>query len=158
MEEVWKILRQTKTVSYHCYEDREVYSHFYPQDLIQTQINEVEKHLQVNASNEPREDMTDSILEIAADMFLLLNSCPKTLKTWFLFYADLFENHSLDMIVLKLNRILKGKTTSQNEPLKIIAMKLFNRITSDFSLMHPEYQRTLIGKRDSTWITGSLKL
>ena len=115
MEEVWKILRQTKKVSYYCYEN-EVYSNFYPQDLIQTQINEVEKRLQVNASSEPREDMTDSLLEIAADMFLLLNSCPKPLKTWFLFYADLFGNKSLDMIVLKLNRILKGKTTSQNEP------------------------------------------
>ena len=40
-------------------------------------------------------NISDSSLKTAAEMFLFLNSCPKDFKSWFLFYEDLFQNDPL---------------------------------------------------------------
>ena len=80
------------------------------------------------------ENMTKKTLEIAAKMYFYLNSCSDEIKSWLIFYSDLFKNHQTDHIVLSLNRILRSDYTSRNNKFKSIAEKLFDKTTDLFIL------------------------
>ena len=74
----------------------------------------LQNQLKITSSELIFENMTFWDLQTAAEMFLFLNSCPKDFKSWFLFYEDLFQNDPLEVMVLKLNRILKGNFKNMN--------------------------------------------
>ena len=158
VEEVWSILRKSKSVSFDCTNIHDsTHQDFYALAEIQDQLNKVETQLQSdsNADTTPIDDISDSTLELAAEMFLYLNGCLKPMKSWVLFYQDLFENQPPDVIVLKLNRILKGENMSPtNNNLKSIASKLFRRVTSLFHLKYKEIQNVTKGSGDSSLTEG----
>ena len=69
-------------------------------------------------------------------MFIYLNFCPDSLNPWFLFYKELFENKSPNVIALTLNRILKGNISDETDDLKKIAKTLLNKLTGLLSLQY----------------------
>ena len=101
---------------------------------VMSNIKEVEHELKINSSIQIIENISISLLETAGKMFLYLNSCPDHLKPWFFMYTDLFQSQTANQIILTLNRILKVDDSHQNKALKTIAAKLFDRITTLFSL------------------------
>ena len=60
------------------------------------QMVKVESDLHITSNEQIMENMTAENLKKAAEMFLYVNSCPDPLKSWFLFYINLFERKSPD--------------------------------------------------------------
>ena len=60
------------------------------------QMEKVECDLDITSNDQIMENMTAENLKKAAEMFLYVNSCPDPLKSWFLFYINLFERKSAD--------------------------------------------------------------
>ena len=111
---------------------------FYPSSTQTYLVNEVEKLLNISKKDKHRindrlNEMTRPILNFASDLFFNLMVCSDSLKPWFLFYTDLFQNQSPQKIVLTLNRILKGNKTHWNKKLKDIAQKNFEEVSSSLS-------------------------
>ena len=149
----WDSLKKVRDISY---ERCEVYeSVLYEKDMMKSQIEDLSKVLNLNSSGDVDTDVTDSTLKTAADMFLYLNSCPDDLRSWFLFYEDLLSKKSLEVILLQLNRILKGGYSQNNKKLKTIAKKVFERVTILFSSKYKEIQNISQGLGDSTWNGGT---
>ena len=145
-----------KKVRYISYERCEVtVTNLYKEDMMKSQVEDLSKILNLNTSGDVDTDVTDSTLKTAADMFLYLNSCPDDLRSWFLFYEDLLSKKSLEVILLQLNRILKGGYSQNNKKLKTIAKKVFERITTLFSSKYKEIQNISQGLGDSTWNGGT---
>ena len=94
----------------------------------------IENQLKMISNSMIFENMTKKTLEIAAKMYFYLNSCSDEIKSWLIFYNDLFKNHQADQIVLSLNRILRSDHTSRNNKFKSIAEKLFDKTTDLFIL------------------------
>jgi len=106
-------------------------------------VAEVEKQLPIESSDLRLKNVTSNDLILAAEMFLYLKMSHGTLKPWFIFYGDLFQQtENVGQIILTLNRLIQG---SQNE-IKIIARKIFKRLTNMLSLKYEEIQN-LIPKR-----------
>ena len=96
----------------------------------------VESQLKIISNSMIFENMTKKTLDIAAEMYFYLNSCSDEIKSWLIFYNDLFKNHQTDHIVLSLNRILRSDYTSRNNKFKSIAEKLFDKTTDIFILKY----------------------
>ena len=111
-------------------------------------VSEVETKLKIKSSDVVFEDMTDSMIEKAAKMYLYLVTCSDPIKPWFLFYSNLFLTQTPDEIILTLNRIMKGRKTPQNEYFKMIASKLLDRTKSLIS------QYDSFEKRESKYDKG----
>ena len=60
------------------------------------QMTKLEDDLSITSNEKIMENMTAENLKKAAEMFLYVNSCPDPLKSWFLFYINLFERKSPD--------------------------------------------------------------
>ena len=96
---------------------------------LEDQVAAVEKYLKIESSYLIFENMTTKDLEIATEMFIYLNTCPGSMKPWFVFYKQLFEHETPQHIILTLNRILKDSKNSNNDIFKILAQKLLKRMT-----------------------------
>ena len=94
----------------------------------------VQSQLKIISNSMIFENMTKKTLDIAAEMYFYLNSCSDEIKSWLIFYSNLFKNHQTDHIVLSLNRILRSDYTSRNNKFKSIAEKLFDKTTDLFIL------------------------
>ena len=66
------------------------------------QMVKVESDLHITSNEQIMENMTAENLKIAAEMFLYVNSCPDPLKSWFLFYINLFERKTPDQGIMIL--------------------------------------------------------
>ena len=119
---------------------------FYPPSTQTYLVDEVEKLLSISKKDKHRKkdrlnEMTRPILNFASDLFFNLMVCSDSLKPWFLFYTDLFQNQSPQKIVLTLNRILKGNKTYRNKKLKDIAQKIFEEVSYSLSLTNAEIDK-----------------
>ena len=97
---------------------------------IQTNIEKVENLLKINSSYFTSHNISEYQLEIAASMYIYLNSCP---NKWILFFHDLFESNSLKTIALTSRILLK---TSKSETDQIIAEKIWNKLTDILNFNH----------------------
>ena len=86
------------------------------------------------------EDMTEASLETAANMYVYLMSCPETLMPWFKFYSNLIKKKSLDEIALTLNRIMKERNIPQHDGLRVVASKIFGKISTVFGFQYKVFQ------------------
>ena len=98
-------------------------------------VGAVEQKLLIGSTKIRYKNMTTKDLQIAAEMFLYLNSCPEILKPWIVFYKDLFGNQPANVIVLTLNRMLKADNSSKNEEFKNITKVDFFVSSVSFALM-----------------------
>ena len=69
-------------------------------------------------------------------MFVYLTSCSASIKSWFLFYEDLFSEQNPAQIIVALNRVLKGEDTPENMDMKTIARKLFLKLDKILSFKY----------------------
>ena len=56
------------------------------------QVEAVEQKLQIVSSEQINDNLTNKELKTAGEIFLYLNSCPKTIEPWIVFYKTLFQN------------------------------------------------------------------
>ena len=78
-------------------------------DTTLSNVKEVENETNIESTDMVLENITLANLKIATEMFMYLNTCPDTLRSWILLYTNMFKNQSPDKILLTLNRILTGK-------------------------------------------------
>ena len=149
----WDSLKKIRNISYKKCEDSDYV--LYNEEIMKSQIEDLSKTLNLNASGDVNIDVTESTLKTAAEMFLYLNSCPDDLRSWFVFYEDLLQKKPIEVILLQLNRILKGGYSQNNKKLKTIAKKVFERVTTLFSFKYEQIQNISQGLGDSTWNGGS---
>ena len=93
---------------------------------ILSRVKAVEQILKIESSENLNDNLTNAELQTAAEMLLYLNMCPDTIKPWLLFYKDLFQTQSPDLIILTLNRLVK--TSSKTEHFGKIAETLYQRM------------------------------
>ena len=118
---------------------------------VKNQVNEVMDKLGINSTIQQYDNMTDVIMERAANMFMYLIFCPKDTKPWIFFYTDLFKNEHVDKIVLTLHRILKSKASPKNEKFQLIARKLYTKITTILSFKSKDIQNMIQGITEPFW-------
>ena len=140
----------------------------YTQSVTLTQVEAVEKQLDIDPIELTYPNVTKKDLTTAAELFIYLNICPdkihtdKTLsnlqqwfKSWFIFYNDLFQTQTPYHIILTLNRIIKSSRLQETKD-----VKLFKKAASLFSLKYEEIQRMLPGGPTNvshTWHHTSIK-
>ena len=95
---------------------------------ILSQVEEVEQMQPSQSSEQILEIWTREEIQTAGDLFLYLTMCPDAIKPWLVFYRDLFKTHSLDQIILSLNRQMKRPQTKSNEFFKNLADIFLKRI------------------------------
>ena len=77
---------------------------YYASGIVRDMIDDLAFQLESNAISFPRtENISNTTLNTAGEMFLYINFCPDSLKPWLLFYEDLFEKHLATNILLTLN-------------------------------------------------------
>ena len=149
IDNIWRIVRNIKAkLSFEksCTNDG-IYNCREFDNEIKPQVDELQKVLKINATDEINENVTKENLNVAAEMFLYINSCSKPLKPWFIFYQELFQNHSPDQIILTLNRIMK---TNRDKKLLSISKKLLHKINSLLSLKYEEIENVIQGKNQKS--------
>ena len=119
---------------------------------IEKQVNKIESKVYVTPPDSPEsilENMDNTTLKHAADMFIYLNSCPQSIKSWILLYKDLIMWKTRDVLVLTLNRILKAESIGQNDEFKEIAKSILEKVQIDLSLQYKEILNINNGKMKS---------
>ena len=119
---------------------------------IEKQVNKIESKVYVTPPDSPEsilENMDNTTLKHAADMFIYLNSCPQSIKSWILLYKDLILWKTRDVLVLTLNRILKAESIGQNDEFKEIAKSILEKVQIDLSLQYKEILNINNGKMES---------
>ena len=119
---------------------------------IEKQVNKIESKVYVTPPDSPEsvlENMDNTTLKHAADMFIYLNSCPQSIKSWILLYKDLIMWKTRDVLVLTLNRILKAESVNENDDFKEIAKNILEKVQIDLSLRYKEILNINIGQIES---------
>ena len=98
----------------------------YEDSVIQSNVEAIEKMLNITSSDLTFNNMTSEKLKTAAEIFMYLNSCSLDLIPLINFFKDLLMNKSPDIILLTLNRFLKVRETSDNKNFKMVLQKIFN--------------------------------
>ena len=141
--EIEKKLRFIKSqfIAKHC----PIYQQLHYHEVIASQINELEKMLQIKSSDKIFENMTKKTLQKAAEKFIYLTSCSETVRSWFFFYENLFTKQPPAQIIVALNRLLKGRTTPENMSMKTLARKLFSKLDNVLSLKYADIMNMSTG-------------
>ena len=105
----------------------------YEDSVIQSNVEAIEKMLNITSSDLTFNNMTSEKLKTAAEIFMYLNSCSLDLIPLINFFKDLLMNKSPDIILLTLNRFLKVRETSDNKNFKMVLQKIFNTTFDVFS-------------------------
>ena len=119
---------------------------------IEKQVRKIESKVYVTPPDSPEnilENMDNTTLKHAADMFVYLNSCPQSIKSWILLYKDLIDVSNRDVLVLTLNRILKAESIDRNDEFKDIAKSILEKVQIDLSLQYKEILNINNGKIES---------
>ena len=77
---------------------------------IRSLLDHLEKEINVNTSEQIFENVTNANLKKAGEMFAYLVFCYDIANDWFKFYEQLFHEHTLNQIILALNKISKERT------------------------------------------------
>ena len=134
VDEIWDAVKKIKQgTSIHTDCSEVVATNvMYGLNFILPQVKAVEQILNMVSSELILENITSEDLKNGAEMFIYLNYCPGNLKSWFVFYKDLFQNQSPSQIMLTLNRMMKVATTPRNKFFKNLAHMLLEKTTSYF--------------------------
>ena len=140
---IWIVVKNIKSefISKNCPTWQQLHS----REIIRSQITKVEEHLKVTTSEQIFENMTETELQPAAEMFIYLTTCSQSVKSWYFFYEDLFTQHSTAEIIVTLNRVLKGERTQKNMNTKRIATNIFKKLDHFLSLKYFEVKNMTKG-------------
>ena len=146
VKNIWKIVKSIKSELSFDIECRLGPEHLLYDDKV-PQENLLLDHLGIKSTELRFERIGEENLRTAAEIFIYLNTCPESLKSWFLFYQDLFYNQSPNQIILTLNRMMKSKRTSETENFLNIAETVFKEASTLLSLKYEEIQSLNPGTR-----------
>ena len=134
-----------------------------------SQITAVEMSLKIEASEYRYENITSESLVTAAEMFIYLTICPgkfnsvnptearqKWFQAWYRLYNDLFNTHSLDQILLTLNRLMKSGSRDKNDLQR--NQKLFKKTATLLKLTYANIHRLLPGLTSSNISEDKVKI
>ena len=110
-----------------------------------TQVKAVEQKLQIESTEEIFQNMTDEILNAVAEMYIYLISCPDPVKPWIILYQNLLQTESPDLILLTLNRLMKGTGKRKNNLIHV-AEYLFRNVTSLLSKKQEKTENDTTGR------------
>ena len=71
------------------------------------------------------------------------------MNQWLFFYNKLFQIQTPDIIILSLNRIMKSHSERQDGKLKDIAKKIFEKVSTTFSLKYEEIHK--VERGEAVW-------
>jgi len=77
---------------------------------------------------------TKNQLDVAGEMYIYLNMCPKFMDDWIQLYANIIQNFSPDYIVQALNRIIITGRMKRDATIEDIARKILIKHDKVFSL------------------------
>ena len=97
-------------------------------------IENIGKELNETVSHKIIDNIEEETYETAGEMFLFLNLCPKLMNEWIIFYVNLFQNSSPDVMAQALNRILKIGNEKKDKLNHQIAQKIFMNFKEKFSV------------------------
>ena len=122
----------------------------YKIETIESLLESVKQSLGLNSSENDflytDKNMTVEEMKIAAEMFMYLNTCPGNLKSWFVFYKDLFETKAPDEIILTLNRIvLSTKRHQMKNDYHKMAIKFLKKTSILLDLKYEDIQKLFTG-------------
>ena len=138
-DKVWSVLQDIRSdISF----DKKCGSHGLYSDVVEAQVQKVEERLTIKSHDTRLDNVTNKDLQSGAEMFIYLNICQDLQRSWFLFFTYLLQNQPLDKILLTLNRIFKGGAAKRTS----ISQKIFNNITSMFSLKYELVHNIMNGK------------
>ena len=125
VDNIWKIVKKItlQTIDEYCGGTYTAWD---------TRLMLLEQELQIKIDR-TFENVTVKNLQLAGEIFIYFNTCPKSWKPWFKFYDDLFQTKSPSQILLTLNRLFKTDTinTPDSEDLKTVVQKIFNNVITD---------------------------
>ena len=150
-DDLWNILKKVKLEKLSKKVCTNGQIDFNGETSVKNQVNEVMDKLGINSTIQQYDNMTDVIMERAANMFMYLIFCPEDTKPWIFFYTDLFKNQPVDKIVLTLNRIIKSDISPKNEKFHLIASKLYSKITPILSFKSKDIQNMIHGITETFW-------
>ena len=146
MENVWKVVKNIKSefsLDLECRLSPDLLLY----DDKMSQVNLLEDQLGIESTEVRFENIGRENLKTAAEIYIYLNTCPDSLKPWFLFYHDLFHDQEPNQIILTLNRMMKSRRTSENENFLNIAKTVFKEASTLLSLKYEEIQSLNPGTR-----------
>ena len=97
-------------------------------------IENIAKELKETVSDKIIDNIGEETYETAGEMFLFLNLCPNLMNEWIIFYVNLFQNSSPDVMAQALNRILKIENEKKDKLNLQIAQKIFKNFRKKFSV------------------------
>ena len=132
-EKLWNIIKKIK------------YETAVDMNSISGAVTEIEHLLEIESSYLIFKNMTTNNLKIAAEMYLYLCTFREKSLSWSVFYKNLLQTDDVYQILLSLNRLMKGTRPKENK-FKIIANKVFKKITNLLSLKYEEIEHLLPGR------------
>ena len=111
-----------------------VSSTLFSDEILALNMELIEKELGLNTTDDFNNKVSNETLEIAGEMFIYLNLCPKFMWRWINLYVDLLQNSPPDIIVQTLNRILYQAKKNNDKSVFNITKSLFIKITKNLSL------------------------
>ena len=138
--DIWKTLEKlrTRVLLDYSLATKCILDSFLPLDRIQLNMKILGEHFNQSHDVEIKiEPIKHDSIERSAQMFIYLNSCPKSIYSWITIFKDLFNNRSPLEIIITLNRILKLSSQEQ-EDLINITNKIFRKTSLTLSLEFDE--------------------
>ena len=151
-ETLWEIVKQytSETIIQNIANEPDCYtirsnavSHqhiFYVNNRMQTILTDLIQKVGNHMTSETNIDSNDTLdisyesLEMAGEMFIYANLCPRVMYEWKQFYVDLMQNASPDVIVQTLNRVIVTAKRKNDKTIMNIGKNLFMEVTKHFAL------------------------
>ena len=112
---------------------------------ISSAVAAIENKMNIESSYLVFDNMTENNLKIAAEMYFYLVTSREKSSSWIIFYTNLIQTENVSQILLSLNRLMKG-TKPMDDKFKIIANKVFKRVTSLQSLKYEGIDQLFAGR------------
>ena len=143
MEPLWTIFKEVKSklvirsvyVPWSCYAANTKLHFSGPIEYFRSQIMlEMVKHMDITLESFIEQekqhadmyfDIPNEFIEMAAEMFIYVNLCPKTVYDLIMFYIDLMQNAPPNIIIQTLNRVMITGRKNGDNALVDITKKIF---------------------------------
>ena len=165
--DIWSVAKEIKlkiSLDKKCGEDGLYnYNYAFDYDIENPDpVTILEQRLKTKRSEQRFDNITRIQFETAGKIIIYLHTCPGKIKlgidsnngveqwfkTWYLFYQDLFQTKSPNLIILTLNRM------AQNYESFKIDQKLLERAATLLKLRYKEIQRLLSGTETNNFTGG----
>ena len=129
LEEVWRVVREAKylyieTISKYCKQE------MIKDTIVSEKLDFIEAKLGVDPLPEEQENVKETTLAVAGEMFVHLIYCRshRRIQSWLQFYPDLLTNYSAKALVMTLSRIASKVTELDNKFEFVLANRMLRKV------------------------------